>query len=349
MSVPRADTVRREIEGLVRLELDVWDYVNAAIEVVGRSVPFDATCWATVDPDTMLFTGQATVAFDPSPELEARFVDIEYGGRDPHSFAELARRAVGAARLSDAGPLQVLHSERRRDVYGPLGIRHEARMALTTDQRCWGVAGLLRGGGSDFSDAEVELLAALSPHLGRGLRDAVARDGGAPAPGDDPGPAVAVIGPAGEIVSATPAALEQLQALDPRPDRLAIVIRAMVASMPAGMGGVRTRVRDRRGAWTVLRAAPLTDAGGGGAVAVTIEPAGGPDLFELRLEALGLSARELDVCRQVLAGRATKEIAAALYLSPHTVQDHLKSIFDKIGVRSRRELVAAFGPGGPAA
>jgi DNA-binding CsgD family transcriptional regulator len=73
-------------------------------------------------------------------------------------------------------------------------------------------------------------------------------------------------------------------------------------------------------------------------VAVIIER-GDPDrLAPLLMAAYGLTDREKDVTHLVLQGETTSGIARRLFISPQTVQQHLKAIFDKTGVRSRREL-----------
>jgi len=55
-------------------------------------------------------------------------------------------------------------------------------------------------------------------------------------------------------------------------------------------------------------------------------------------DAYGLTKRESEITRLVLRGLSTTEVSQELHITPNTVRDHFKSIFDKVGVRSRREL-----------
>ena len=60
----------------------------------------------------------------------------------------------------------------------------------------------------------------------------------------------------------------------------------------------------------------------------------------LLLKAFGLTPREQEVAQLVLRGATTTQAAKRLSISPHTVGDHLKSIFEKTDTRTRGELSA---------
>jgi len=97
----------------------------------------------------------------------------------------------------------------------------------------------------------------------------------------------------------------------------------------------------KRGALVAVHAARLRDASGNGPIAVTVAPAAPTERSSLFLAAHGLTPAQRRVANLVLQGRTTGQIVVELRISAHTVQDHLKAVFDKVGVRSRRELVSA--------
>jgi DNA-binding CsgD family transcriptional regulator len=61
----------------------------------------------------------------------------------------------------------------------------------------------------------------------------------------------------------------------------------------------------------------------------------------------GLTGRELEVARLVMAGKTNREIAAELFLSEKTVETHLRHAFEKLGVSSRAALAGVLARGAP--
>lgn len=98
------------------------------------------------------------------------------------------------------------------------------------------------------------------------------------------------------------------------------------------------RVRAGSGRWFLLHGTRMALPEGTRA-AVIIEPVARARIATVLMAAYGLTPREREITRLVLQGLATAKIAEALVISPVTVQQHLKSIFAKTGVHSRRDLV----------
>ena len=102
-------------------------------------------------------------------------------------------------------------------------------------------------------------------------------------------------------------------------------------------------MRTTAGRWLRVHASRLTPPGspnGTGQTAVILEPARPDDLSPLVLDLHGLTDRERQITQLLLRGLPTAHIAGALFISRHTLSDHMKAIFAKLGVSSRPELTA---------
>jgi DNA-binding CsgD family transcriptional regulator len=312
--------------------------------VLGRlraAVPFDAAFWSTLDPVTLLFTAPHQAALPP--ETAPYFVENELGGDDVNAFAALARDPEGVRTLARATRGRLESSPRYRDVLRPLGLGDELRAVLRAGGVCWGCLCLHREAGVAFSDTEAAFVRRIAPYVAEGIRGALLAAGAETA---DPaeGPGLLVLALDGSLLSCTDAGnrwLEELGHPDVERHGVPVEIRALAGRLEgSGAALPRLRVRTLAGRWAVLHVSRLP-AAGADAVAVIVDEASPSDLAPVLMLAYGLTSREQTVTQLVCRGLSTREIAARLHISEHTVQDHLKSVFDKTGVGSRRELVAA--------
>jgi DNA-binding CsgD family transcriptional regulator len=203
-----------------------------------------------------------------------------------------------------------------------------------------------------FSQEDEQLVKRLAPHLAEGIRAGLLLPGAIQSAATDASGLV-VLDQAGELVTATAAAQawfaelgHDTQAGRPVPAEVSTaagLLRRAAGLDRAGPGAAvpRLRVRTRAGRWVVLHASWLELAQGEPArIAVIIETAMPAEVAAVIMQAYGLTERERTVTGLVCQGRSTGQIAAELWISPDTVQDHMKSVFNKTGVRSRREVIA---------
>lgn len=343
------DAKSRALDKLTRLAAEPRSLVNfwqETSEVLSSVLSFyDQPCWYTVDPASLLITSH----YNPNmPALPPEWLAMEYyDADDVNKVADVARSPSGLSTLHEATGGDPSGSARWQANI-EYGGDQELIAALRTPRGdTWGALGLYREPGADLFDvSEQRFLREAAPHLARGARRSLLF-GEATDPEGPQAPGLLVLTEDWHVESTTSEAelwIDDLPDGDIHAGRLPSAVlsvagRALRRVRSADPGDVAmARVLTRTGTWVVLHGAVL-QSGTDRRVAVIVEPAHPARITSLLMAAYGLTDRERDVTRLVLQGCSTSDIAADMVVSPHTVQQHLKSVFDKTRVRSRRDLV----------
>ena len=346
-----AYVTQRARDTIIRLAgqgLDLVTFWQESSEAVARVVPhYQTPCWFTLDPSSLLVTSHYQTEL---PELPPEWLAHEYYEDDFHKFADVARSERGFSTLHEATGGDPSRSPGWNLYVRPYGGDQELLVALRTRAGdAWGILGLYREPGQpQFAPDELRFLHEVSPYLAEGARRGLLV-GEAADPDGPEAPGLVVLREDWSVESLTPGVERWLAELPNSdwqhrgrlpPVVLAVAGRALRTAEGTDAPGeiALARVLSQAGRWIVLHGASLV-ADGRRRVAVIVEPAHPARIASLLMAAYGLTEREQDVTRLVLQGNSTAEIATHLRVSAQTVQQHLKNIFDKTGVRSRRDLV----------
>ncbi len=342
------EVIRLEIIRLCHSTLDSRTLRVEVIKCLRKVIPFDSLFFSTTDPSTQLFTSAVT---DETPGWAIhQFLENWFRQDDFNQLPSLLRNHLSVGVLSEQTQHDLSRSQRYRDILAPLALGDEMRAAFVTDTACWGTLCLHRERAiTEYTPAEVAFLAQLTPHIAEGLRKALLLGDGPLGKMPD-GSGVVVLAEDLSVVTMTSSAEHWLAELreGEQGDRhalphtvLSVVarLRALEREMhatPACMPKVHLCILS--GWWIVLSASRLKSATSQGQIVVMIELAQPTAIAPLILHVYRLTKREGEITQCVLHGWSTTEIATALGISPNTVQDHLKAIFEKVDVHSRREL-----------
>jgi len=321
------------IERLARTVGDSRQFRARVIAHLRRDVPFDWYAFVLTDPVT-------AVGVDPLAEVPAGVALPQLISAKYLTVLNRWTSLTAAATLGDRAAESPVWQEVQREH----GVVDVLSVVFWDDHGCWGFLDLWSR--KSFRRQDVRRIDAMVPAVTTALRHEQATSLRRQSAGEASGPVVLVLDDALGVVSRTAAADDWLARLLPPPVGGVLPVPAaaynVAAQLVAREQGVdahepRGRVHLGDGFWVSVGAARL---GEGQGVAVAMEPITAGDRLDLVGRAFALSPRERTVVAEVCAGRTTAEVAASLHLSPLTVQDHLKSVFRRTGVRSRRELVA---------
>lgn len=347
-SAGRASLAR--IERICSDERDAKVLRVRLLDEIRRVIAFGPYVWLLTDPDTTV--GCAPLADVPGLHELARLIKFKYL-TDVNRWTGLIADGPASRSLSATTEGDLSRSLVWQMVMRHYDITDVASTAFGDRYGCWGFLDLWRGPGSGpYTRGETDYLSAAAPTVTEALRRAQAAtfDQAPVTQRRGTGPAVLLLDDELNVISQTAAAQDWLRVLVP-PAGNERAIPAAVYNTAAQLLAVErgvdhhpasARVHLAQGFWVTLRAARLDDQGAPGraSIAVTLEDTSPGERLEVFTRSFGLSPREAELLGQLATGTDTRDLAARLYLSEHTIQDHLKSIFAKTATRNRRTLLS---------
>lgn len=326
----QTERARAAVERLRLKPGDPDAFFAALVAALRRhGLPSVGACWHLTDPASGLFTSTGTDGTLPGDYDSA--IRNELLDDDVAKYAEIARRRRPLAALVAETGGRPRTSARFREQLAPYGFADELRLVFADRFGRWGSLGLFgeRVYGEEAIAAAAALLPAVTAELRRGVAQAAAAEEQA---------AGVIVLDASDHVRLRDARAVALLGGAAETAALPGVVHILAARARAEGRAVSGRMLAPAAGWLALDASPVVGEAGG--VTVVVRAAASTSLLDVRMRAAGLTEREREVARAILRGEGTSEIAARLHLSPWTVQDHLKAVFGKTGVRSRRAFVA---------
>lgn len=345
----RNPSIKRAVDALASQELRHHEVAAGCLDVVQRAVPFDQATWYTLDPVTLLPTGFEERVRAPlletmhqdlaavhgrssreyQLELLGRRMHVELAQDDSLSVGPLSRSPRHVATLHGVTNGRPDRNARWKTFPFPGMVEDELRLGVVDANECWGLVVLHRMEGV-FTPEEQRIAGQLSRPLGGVvrlslLREAVRAGGGLT---DPPG---LMLLDGGRLAHVSDEALHLLGERVGGHDWPWV---AVLDAMRATRGRGSLVVDGAHGPVTVHTTAFGPQA------AIIVERVRPYQLADRLVRTYGLTPRERDVCWGISRGWPTRRVAFELDLADYTVQDHLRSIFKKVGARSRGEVLS---------
>lgn len=334
------------VEAICRSAEDASTLRIAVLDLLGEVCPFDAHTWLLTDPETSV--GAAPYAEVPCFSELPTLIRLRYASRF-NRWTGL--HGATSVHLPDHLPATGQRVLDWCSFVSRYGVSDIATVVFRDRFGCWGWLDLWRNESTGrFKEAEVGLLSAICEPVTSGLRRCQAATFLRRAePMILSGPAVLRLSPSLDVIEMTPQTREYLIALvPPAPGQSPVPasaynVGAQLLAVEAGVDAhpPLARVHVRGGRWVTVRAARFGPPGSARSdIAVTLEEISPRDRVEIFARCHGMTARESEVLALLVTGAHTREIGARMFVSEHTVQDHLKNIFAKTACHSRPAVVS---------